>query len=85
MWVEKLPRGTAWLDTGTFDSLNDASNYVRTIQARQGLQIGSPEEAAWRMGFLSDAQLAETAERYAKSGYGEHLSRLLELERPTLP
>jgi glucose-1-phosphate thymidylyltransferase len=85
LWVEKLPRGTAWLDTGTFDSLNDASNYVRTIQARQGLQIGSPEEAAWRMGFLSDAQLAETAERYAKSGYGEHLSRLLELERPTLP
>ncbi|NLV80802.1 MAG: glucose-1-phosphate thymidylyltransferase RfbA [Rhodococcus sp.] len=76
--VEKLPRGTAWLDTGTFDSLNDASNYVRTIQARQGLQIGSPEEAAWRMGFLSDAQLADAAERYAKSGYGQHLSRLLE-------
>ena len=85
LWVEKLPRGTAWLDTGTFDSLNDASNYVRTIQARQGLQIGSPEEAAWRMGFLSDEELADTAERYAKSGYGEHLSRLLELERPTLP
>jgi glucose-1-phosphate thymidylyltransferase len=83
LWVERLPRGTAWLDTGTFDSLNDASNYVRTIQARQGLQIGSPEEAAWRMGFLSDDQLAETAQRYAKSGYGEHLSRLLEVERLT--
>ena len=76
--VEKLPRGTAWLDTGTFDSLNDASNYVRTIQARQGLQIGSPEEAAWRMGLLSDAELADAAERFAKSGYGLHLSRLLE-------
>jgi len=76
--VDLLPRGTAWLDTGTFDSLNDASNYVRTIQARQGLQIGCPEEAAWRMGFLDDEQLAEAAQRYAKSGYGEHLSRLLE-------
>jgi len=76
--VELLPRGTAWLDTGTFDSLNDASNFVRTIQARQGLLIGSPEEAAWRMGFLNDADLAAAAERYAKSGYGAHLAVLLE-------
>jgi glucose-1-phosphate thymidylyltransferase len=79
--VERLPRGTAWLDTGTFDSLNDASNYVRTIQARQGLALGSPEEAAWRMGFLSDERLAELAERYDKSGYGTHLSHLLQSER----
>ncbi|HHX46479.1 MAG TPA: glucose-1-phosphate thymidylyltransferase RfbA [Brevibacterium sp.] len=76
--VELLSRGTAWLDTGTFDSLSDASNFVRTIQARQGLLIGSPEEAAWRMGFLSDADLAAAAERYAKSGYGAHLAVLLE-------
>ena len=75
--VQRLPRGTAWLDTGTFDSLNDASNYVRTIQARQGLQIGCPEEAAWRMGFLSDEQLAEIAGRFGTSGYGQHLARLL--------
>jgi glucose-1-phosphate thymidylyltransferase len=79
--VERLPRGTAWLDTGTFDSLNDASNYVRTIQARQGLALGSPEEAAWRMGFLSDERLAELAERYDKSGYGTHLRHLLQSER----
>ena len=81
LWVEKLPRGTAWLDTGTFDSLNDASNYVRTIQARQGLQIGCPEEAAWRMGFLSDGELADIADRFGKSGYGAHLSRLLRSDR----
>lgn len=75
--VSVLPRGTAWLDTGTFDSLNDASNFVRTIQARQGLQIGSPEEAAWRMGFLSDEDLARRAGELAKSGYGSYLSSLL--------
>ena len=75
--VSILPRGTAWLDTGTFDSLNDASNFVRTIQARQGLQVGCPEEAAWRQGFLSDAGLAERAAALAKSGYGAYLSSLL--------
>ena len=75
--VDLLPRGTAWLDTGTFDSLNDASNYIRTIQARQGLLIGSPEEAAWRMGFLTDAELAAASARFAKSEYAESLTRLL--------
>ncbi|MGO4958185.1 glucose-1-phosphate thymidylyltransferase RfbA [Luteococcus sp. Sow4_B9] len=75
--VEVLPRGTAWLDTGTFDSLNDAGNFVRTIQARQGLQVGCPEEAAWRMGFLSDDDLRARGEKLAKSGYGDYLIGLL--------
>ena len=79
--VTLLPRGTAWLDTGTFDSLNDASNFVRTIQARQGLQVGCPEEAAWRRGFLSDEDLRERASRFTKSGYGAYLSHLLEMGR----
>ncbi|MBA8792805.1 glucose-1-phosphate thymidylyltransferase [Friedmanniella endophytica] len=75
--VGVLPRGTAWLDTGTFDSLNDANNFVRTLEARQGLKVGAPEEAAWRRGFLTDEQLAQRAERFAKSGYGEYLGLLL--------
>ncbi|NLH69661.1 MAG: glucose-1-phosphate thymidylyltransferase, partial [Brooklawnia sp.] len=74
--VEVLPRGTAWLDTGTFDSLSDASNFVRTIQARQGLQVGCPEEAAWRNGWLDDDALLRRADMLAKSGYGEYLRRL---------
>ena len=75
--VSVLPRGTAWLDTGTFDSLNDAGNFVRTIQARQGLQVGCPEEVAWRQGFLSDDDLRVRAEGLAKSGYGDYLLNLL--------
>ena len=75
--VEVLPRGTAWLDTGTFDSLNDASNYVRTLEGRQGLKIGAPEEVGWRMGFLSDDELSARATRLVKSGYGSYLLDLL--------
>ena len=80
--VGVLPRGTAWLDTGTFDSLNDASNFVRTLEARQGLKVGSPEEAAWRQGFLTDAELEERAMRLAKSGYGTYLLDLVRQQQP---
>jgi glucose-1-phosphate thymidylyltransferase len=76
--VEVLPRGTAWLDTGTFDSLLDAGNYVRTIEERQGLKIGVPEEVAWRLGYLSDDELRERAEVLVKSGYGSYLLSLLD-------
>ena len=76
--VEILQRGTAWLDTGTVDDLNEAANFVRTIESRQGLRVGVPEEAAWRLGWLSDAELAERAEPLVKSGYGTYLLGLLD-------
>ena len=75
--VEVLPRGTAWLDTGTHDSLLDAGNFVRTIESRQGLKIGSPEEVSWRMGHLTDDQLRHRGEALVKSGYGSYLLDLL--------
>jgi len=71
--VQKLNRGTAWLDTGTFDSLAEATEFIRTVQKRQGLSIGCPEEVAWRMGFLTDDELRQRAEPLVKSGYGEYL------------
>ena len=76
--VEVLPRGTAWLDTGTFDSLADATSFIRTVQARQGLSIGCPEEIAWRTGLIDDAGLRARAEPLVKSGYGRYLLNLLE-------
>ncbi|CAM3846648.1 glucose-1-phosphate thymidylyltransferase RfbA [Smaragdicoccus niigatensis] len=78
LYVEVLPRGTAWLDTGTFDQLLDASNYVRTIEQRVGLRIGAPEEVAWRCGYIDDDQLRALAEPQVKSGYGTYLLDLLD-------
>ncbi len=74
--VEVLPRGTAWLDTGTFDSLADAAEFVRTVENRQGLKIGAPEEVAWRQGWVSDSDLLRLAEPLMKSGYGQYLENL---------
>ncbi|WP_342800101.1 glucose-1-phosphate thymidylyltransferase RfbA [Nocardia sp. No.11] len=76
--VDVLARGTAWLDTGTFDSLLDAANYVRTIEERQGLKIGVPEEVAWRRGLITDDQLCELAEPMVRSGYGRYLLDLID-------
>jgi len=76
--VDVLARGTAWLDTGTFDSLLDAADYVRTIERRQGLKISVPEEVAWQAGFIDDQQLAARAHTLLKSGYGAYLLELLE-------
>lgn len=75
--VAKLGRGTAWLDTGTHQSLLDASNFIHVLEQRQGLKIGSPEEIAWRMGFINNEQLRNLAHSQSKSGYGEYLLELL--------
>jgi glucose-1-phosphate thymidylyltransferase len=74
--VGVLDRGFAWLDTGTFDSLSDACEYVRVIEKRQGLNVGCLEEIAWRMGFITREQLLVQAEKFKKSGYGEYLIRI---------
>jgi glucose-1-phosphate thymidylyltransferase len=79
--VEVMTRGTAWLDTGTFDSLLDASDFVRTLERRQGLKISVPEEVAWRRGWITDDELAERAQSLLKSGYGGYLLDLLERSR----
>ncbi len=73
LFVSKLDRGMAWLDTGTHESLLQASQYVQTIEARQGLKIGCIEEIAWRMGYIDDAQAAAIAEPLRKSGYGDYI------------
>ena len=75
--VKILPEGTAWLDSGTFDSLHDAASYVRVIEERQGIKVGCPEEIAWRNGWITNSELAMTAQLLIKSGYGNHLQNLL--------
>ena len=76
--VELFDRGTAWLDTGTTQSLLDAANFIRVLEERQGLKIGCPEEIAWRQEFINDKQLQVLADELDKSGYGEYLIGLLE-------
>jgi glucose-1-phosphate thymidylyltransferase len=76
--VALLDRGTAWLDTGTFESMNDAAQFVQVIEKRQAIKIGSVEEAAWRQGFIDDNQLKKLAEGLTKSGYGQYLKNLID-------
>jgi len=77
--VELMGRGMAWLDTGTCDSLHEASSYIRTLEHRQGLKVGCPEEVAWRQGWISAEQLERLAHPLRKSGYGDYLLQLLEV------
>jgi glucose-1-phosphate thymidylyltransferase len=74
--VQIMDRGSAWLDTGTFESMNDASEYISVIEKRTGLKIGCPEEVAWRNGWINDEQLEKIAEPLKKSGYGKYLESL---------
>jgi len=76
--VQPLGRGAAWLDTGTFDSMLQAAQFVQTIEARQGFKIGCPEEIAYRMGFIDEVQLREIARPLVKSGYGDYLLQVID-------
>jgi len=78
LYLERLGRGYAWLDTGTHESLLQASNFIETIEARQGLRICCPEEIAWTQGWIDDAQLQALARPLAKNGYGRYLLSLAE-------
>ncbi len=82
--VERMGRGTAWLDTGTHDSLMEAGNFIHTLEKRQGLKIASPEEVAFRCGFISEQALRDLAVPLRKSGYGEYLERIAD-EGPEAP
>jgi glucose-1-phosphate thymidylyltransferase len=75
--VQVLPDGTAWLDSGTFSSLHDASSYVRIVEERQGIKVGCPEEVAWQQGWLTDDELVAAAARLKNSGYGDYLAKLV--------
>ena len=79
--VSVLPRGTVWLDTGNFDSMAEATEYVRVVQKREGRMIASPEEIAWRLGWIGDEQLKSLGEELLKSGYGRYLLQLLDGEK----
>jgi glucose-1-phosphate thymidylyltransferase len=83
--LEVMGRGTAWLDTGTEESLHDASSFVQAVEKRQGLKIASPEEIAWKLGYIDDAQLERLAAPMGKSGYAEYLRGLLKERRSPLP
>jgi len=76
--VELMGRGMAWLDTGTFDSLHEAGSYIRTLEHRQGMKVGCPEEVAWRQGWIDANQLERLAQPLLKSGYGSYLLQMLE-------
>ncbi len=75
--VEILERGNTWMDTGTYDSLHDASNYIRTLENRQGIKVCCPEEIAWKKKWITDEKLIEIANQYTKSGYGDYLLSLI--------
>ena len=82
--VEKMNRGMTWLDTGTMDSLHEASSYIRSLEKRQGLKIGCPEEVAWRVGFIDDEQLYSLSIDLTKSGYGKYLQNILNESKDSL-
>ena len=80
-----MPRGMAWLDTGTHDSLLEASQFVQTIEHRQGLKIACPEEIAWRQGWMSESELKNIADTLGKTSYGDYLHSLLDAQFPAEP